>query len=92
MKIGWLGDVIYLLCDYGAFNMTTQSFNERPGKIYKCYNNVHSRTYRKWHRIAEKLRRDLLKYDWISSTGFAEPLTNHPPLTYPSLSMDRIGS
>jgi PBSX family phage terminase large subunit len=28
VKIGWLGDAIYVLCDYGAFNMTTQSFNE----------------------------------------------------------------
>jgi len=28
VKIGWVGDVIYVLCDYGAFNMTTQSFNE----------------------------------------------------------------
>ena len=28
VKIGWLDDVIYVLCDYGAFNMTTQSFNE----------------------------------------------------------------
>jgi hypothetical protein len=28
VKIGWLGDVIYVLRDYGAFNMTTQSFNE----------------------------------------------------------------
>ena len=28
VKIGWLGDVIYVLGDYGAFNMTTQSFNE----------------------------------------------------------------
>jgi hypothetical protein len=28
VKIGWLEDVIYVLCDYGAFNMTTQSFNE----------------------------------------------------------------
>jgi hypothetical protein len=28
VKIGWLGDVIYVLCDYGAFHMTTQSFNE----------------------------------------------------------------
>jgi len=27
VKIGWLGDVIYVLGDYGAFNMTTQSFN-----------------------------------------------------------------
>jgi PBSX family phage terminase large subunit len=27
VKIGWLGDVIYVLCDYGAFNMTTKSFN-----------------------------------------------------------------
>jgi hypothetical protein len=27
VKIGWLGDVIYVLDDYGAFNMTTQSFN-----------------------------------------------------------------
>jgi len=28
VKIGWIGDVIYVLGDYGAFNMTTQSFNE----------------------------------------------------------------
>jgi len=28
VKIGWVGDVIYVLDDYGAFNMTTQSFNE----------------------------------------------------------------
>jgi PBSX family phage terminase large subunit len=28
VKIGWLGDVIYTIGDYGAFNMTTQSFNE----------------------------------------------------------------
>ncbi|GHU67476.1 hypothetical protein FACS189447_09690 [Spirochaetia bacterium] len=28
VKIGWVGDVIYVLADYGAFNMTTQSFNE----------------------------------------------------------------
>jgi len=28
VKIGWLGDVVYVLCDYGAFNMTSQSFNE----------------------------------------------------------------
>ena len=28
VKIAWLGDVIYVLGDYGAFNMTTQSFNE----------------------------------------------------------------
>jgi len=28
VKIGWVGDVIYVLGDYGAFNMTTQSFNE----------------------------------------------------------------
>jgi len=28
VKIGWLGDVIYVLADYGAFNMTTQSFND----------------------------------------------------------------
>ena len=27
VKIGWLGDVVYVLCDYGAFNMTTKSFN-----------------------------------------------------------------
>jgi hypothetical protein len=31
VKIGWLGDVIYVLGDYGAFNMTTQSFNEELG-------------------------------------------------------------
>ncbi|MDR2597442.1 MAG: phage terminase large subunit [Treponema sp.] len=28
VKIGWVGDVIFVLDDYGAFNMTTQSFNE----------------------------------------------------------------
>jgi hypothetical protein len=28
VKIGWVGDVIYVLGDYGAFNMTTLSFNE----------------------------------------------------------------
>jgi PBSX family phage terminase large subunit len=28
VKIGWVGDVIYVLADYGAYNMTTQSFNE----------------------------------------------------------------
>src|SRR5215469_14948082 len=28
VKIAWLGDVVYVLNDYGAFNMTTQSFNE----------------------------------------------------------------
>jgi hypothetical protein len=28
VKIAWLNDVIYVLGDYGAFNMTTQSFNE----------------------------------------------------------------
>jgi hypothetical protein len=27
VKIGWVGDVIYVLRDYGAFNMTTRSFN-----------------------------------------------------------------
>jgi hypothetical protein len=30
VKTGWLGDVIYALCDYGAFNITSQSFNEEP--------------------------------------------------------------
>jgi phage terminase large subunit len=28
VKIGWLGDAVYVIGDYGAFNMTTQSFNE----------------------------------------------------------------
>jgi len=28
VKIAWLGDVIYVIGDYGAFCMTTQSFNE----------------------------------------------------------------
>jgi len=31
VKIAWLDDVVYVLCDYGAFNMTTQSFNEELG-------------------------------------------------------------
>jgi hypothetical protein len=28
VKIGWIGACGYVICDYGAFNMTTQSFNE----------------------------------------------------------------
>ena len=28
VKIGWIGDVIYVIGDYGAFNMTTKSFND----------------------------------------------------------------
>jgi PBSX family phage terminase large subunit len=28
VKIGWLADVIYVIADYGAYNMTTQSFND----------------------------------------------------------------
>jgi hypothetical protein len=28
VKIAWVGDVIYVLNDYGAFNKTTQSFND----------------------------------------------------------------
>jgi len=28
VKIGWVGDVVYVLGDYGAFNMTTSSFND----------------------------------------------------------------
>jgi hypothetical protein len=28
VKIGWLGETVYVLRDYGAFNMTSQSFNE----------------------------------------------------------------
>jgi PBSX family phage terminase large subunit len=27
VKIGWLGDSVYVLADYGAYNMTTKSFN-----------------------------------------------------------------
>ncbi|MDR0497754.1 MAG: phage terminase large subunit [Treponema sp.] len=27
VKIAWLGDVVYVLSDYGAYNMTTKSFN-----------------------------------------------------------------
>ena len=27
VKIGWAGNVIYVLADYGAYNMTTKSFN-----------------------------------------------------------------
>jgi hypothetical protein len=27
VKIGWLGDLVFVLADYGAFNMTTKSFN-----------------------------------------------------------------
>jgi len=28
VKIAWVGDVVYVIGDYGAYNMTTQSFNE----------------------------------------------------------------
>jgi len=27
VKVGWVGEVVYVICDYGAFNMTTKSFN-----------------------------------------------------------------
>ena len=27
VKIGWIGNVVYVLADYGAYNMTTKSFN-----------------------------------------------------------------
>jgi PBSX family phage terminase large subunit len=27
VKIGWVGDVIYVVADYGAYNMTTKTFN-----------------------------------------------------------------
>ena len=27
VKIGWLGDVVFVLADYGAYNMTTKTFN-----------------------------------------------------------------
>jgi len=44
VKIGWVGDVIYVLDDYGAFNMTTQSFNEElkarglfEGQLFPAY-------------------------------------------------------
>jgi len=44
VKIGWVGDVIYVLDDYGAFNMTTQSFNEElkarglfEGELFPAY-------------------------------------------------------
>jgi hypothetical protein len=38
VKIAWAGDVIYVLADYGAFNMTTQSFNEelRARGLMQC--------------------------------------------------------
>jgi len=28
VKIGWVGDVVYVIGDYGAFNMTARSFND----------------------------------------------------------------
>ena len=42
VKIGWLGDVIYVLGDYGAFNMTTQSFNEELSArgLLNCPDNM----------------------------------------------------
>jgi hypothetical protein len=38
VKIGWVGDAIYVLGDYGAFNMTSQSFNEELGArgLFDC--------------------------------------------------------
>jgi hypothetical protein len=38
VKIAWAGDVIYVLNDYGAFNMTTQSFSEEVAArgFYDC--------------------------------------------------------
>jgi hypothetical protein len=44
VKIGWLGDVIYVLADYGAYNMTTKSFNtelEARG-WFNCPDGEHS--------------------------------------------------
>jgi hypothetical protein len=40
VKIGWLGDVIYVIGDYGAFNMTSQSFNEEVTArgLFECSN------------------------------------------------------
>jgi hypothetical protein len=32
VKIVWLGDVVYVFRDYGAFNMTTRSFNHNRNK------------------------------------------------------------
>jgi hypothetical protein len=40
VKIGWAGEVVYVLADYGAFNMTTKSFNEElsaRGLIDDCF-------------------------------------------------------
>jgi len=44
VKIAWLGDVIYVLNDYGSFNMTSKSFNEElharglfEGDIFPTY-------------------------------------------------------
>ena len=48
VKIGWLGNVVYVLCDYGAYNMTTQSFNTEIedrgwlGERIKANNSVES--------------------------------------------------
>jgi PBSX family phage terminase large subunit len=42
VKIGWLGDVIFVIGDYGAFNMTTQSFNEelQARGLFDCPNGA----------------------------------------------------
>jgi len=42
VKIGWLGDSIYVIGDYGAFNMTTQSFNEELSArgLLQCPNDM----------------------------------------------------
>ena len=35
VKIGWVGDVVYVLADYGAYNMTTKTFNaELEGRCW----------------------------------------------------------
>jgi hypothetical protein len=63
VKIGWVGNVIYVLCDYRALNMTTQSFNEEPaawGGNLKMGNKIHSRTYRTKLKHCGKFRRNLL--------------------------------
>jgi hypothetical protein len=36
VKIGWLGDVVYVIGDYGAFNMTSQSFNEELAALFNA--------------------------------------------------------
>ena len=42
VKIGWVGETVYVLADYGAYNMTTKSFNTEleERKWFECDDGI----------------------------------------------------